>query len=229
MKSNTAILIFAQTSTEVLRQKGIYKGEKLFETLNKKTVQTAKQSGLPYYLYTEKLQKGNSFGQRFVNAVSEVFSKGYERVIAIGNDSPQLKKQHIVYSCEQLNSNQLVLGPSVDGGFYLIGLHKSLFDAKKFIKLPWQSGQLCKSIINHLANDKQTSFCQLSTLYDIDTAEDVKKVIRYSFQFSRTLKTILSYIVSTVISRRFWHVLNIFQENKYHSTSYNKGSPLYFS
>jgi len=62
-------------------------------------------------------------------------------VITIGNDTPILKSHHIVEASRQLESKNVVLGPSLDGGFYLLGIHKTHFNREQFIDLPWQNEQ----------------------------------------------------------------------------------------
>ncbi|CAN0575163.1 unnamed protein product, partial [Ectocarpus sp. 12 AP-2014] len=67
------------------------KGERVFETLTKETLRKVKRTKQPYFHISEKEQTGNSFGERFTNAIQTVFDKGYEHIITVGNDTPQLK------------------------------------------------------------------------------------------------------------------------------------------
>jgi len=226
MNKNTAILIFAQSATEELKYKTIHKGQKLFSSLNAQTLATVKSTGLPYYLYTEEQQKGNSFAERFTNAISDVYNKGFDNVIAIGNDSPQLKKTHITESHKQLKNNNFVLGPTTDGGFYLMGLHKSLFNTEAFINLPWQTNCLNNGLIAHM-NSKQVITVTLPTLFDIDTVDDLKVIISHSYSFSKELRVIIHKILSNTDRREKWHSLSIIFSTPYSLTAYNKGSPLY--
>ena len=127
-------------------RKSIPKGQALFDVLNNNILKTVQKSGLPYFLYTEKEQNGHSFGSRFVNAIQEVFDKGFTNIITVGNDTPQLKTSHLNTAATQLEAHKFVIGPSTDGGFYLMGLEKSQFDATAFLELPWQSSRLCSSL-----------------------------------------------------------------------------------
>ena len=128
----TAILIFANSSKEEMKYKAIPKGNILFDVLTEHTLNTARKTGLPYFLMSEKEQIGSSFGERFVNAISSIFELDFDMVITIGNDTPQLKSSDIVRASKLLGAKKSVLGPSRDGGFYLMGIHKSQFDAKTF-------------------------------------------------------------------------------------------------
>ncbi len=128
----TAILVFARSSKEETVHKSIYNGAQLFDSLTDYTLEIASKTHLPYFHFSEEQQIGDTFGERFINAIQAVFEKGYEQVITIGNDTPQLKVSHIIEAEKQLSSNKSVLGPSADSGFYLMGLHKSQFDHYAF-------------------------------------------------------------------------------------------------
>ncbi|NAS31397.1 DUF2064 domain-containing protein [Flavobacteriaceae bacterium R38] len=228
MNRKTAILIFAQSAKEELKHKFIYKGKKLFSTLNAQTLATVKSTGIPYYLFTEEEQRGDSFAERFSNAISDVYDKGYDYVITIGNDSPQLKKTHLLESQKQLTKNNFVLGPTADGGFYLMGMSKDLFNKEILINLPWQTNRLNNSLIAYI-NTKQTTIITLSTLFDIDTVDDLKVIINHSNLFSSELKSLILKILNGRNDRKKWHALHVTFDNIYSFTSYNKGSPVSFS
>ncbi|WP_034886743.1 DUF2064 domain-containing protein [Gillisia sp. Hel_I_29] len=172
MTKKTAVLIFANSSAEEQMQKAIPKGQALFDVLNNKTLKTVQRSELPYFLYTEKEQKGNSFGSRFVNAIQEVFDQGFTNIITIGNDTPQLTTSHLIAAATQLEANKVIIGPSTDGGFYLMGIERSQFDAATFLDLPWQSSKLCKSL-EAVLNKTSTEIVKLEVLNDLDGFKDL--------------------------------------------------------
>ena len=60
--------------------------------------------------------------------------------------APHLKTHHLIDTLHQLETKDLVLGPSKDGGFYLMGIKKAQFHKKTFVELPWQTNHLHKSI-----------------------------------------------------------------------------------
>jgi len=77
-------------------------------------------------------QRGHDLGERLNRAFEQLFSLGYEPVVAIGADSPTLPLDYIERAFELLarGENDLIMGPSTDGGYYLIGMkapHPSLF------------------------------------------------------------------------------------------------------
>ncbi len=223
MKIQTAILVFAKSSEEeILHKSTIVGGEKLFTELTKKTLATVESSGLPFFVFTEKNQKGTTFGERFVNAIQSIYNLGYENIITIGNDTPHLTKYHLLESAVQLANNKFVLGPSADGGFYLMGLHKSQFNTDTFLKLPWQSKNLAKSI-SLLIKTAKIEVSQLEVLHDIDTVEDLKIISRLCFSFSKTLQAIIQNITQT--PREISIYSKLIKDNYYLQSFYNKGSP----
>ena len=76
MTKKTAILIFANSAKEEANANPL-QIVLFFETLTNETINKVKQTGLPYFHFTEKQQIGNSFGARFTNAIQSVFDKGF--------------------------------------------------------------------------------------------------------------------------------------------------------
>ena len=80
-------------------------------------------------------QRGNDLGQKMENAFADAFALGYENVILTGTDIPELKADSVNSAFEMLDSCDIVLGPTSDGGYYLIGmssLHHEAFDLKLY-------------------------------------------------------------------------------------------------
>ncbi|WP_394974384.1 DUF2064 domain-containing protein [uncultured Croceitalea sp.] len=223
VQHNTAILIFAHSAAQEFEQKPFAKNTVLFEALNKETLTKVKKTGLPYFHFTEKEQFGDTFGERFVNAIQEVYEKGYKNVITIGNDSPQLKTSHLLEANKQLELGKTVLGPTFDGGFYLMGLQKSTFDASLFERLPWQRFGLFNRISQLFENSNSNLF-RLPVFEDIDTERDVAIILN----FTKTLSSFILLLLNKISS----YLDTIFpkQENISHTnfslSFYNKGSPL---
>ncbi|MDH5609952.1 MAG: DUF2064 domain-containing protein, partial [Cyclobacteriaceae bacterium] len=125
--SDTAILFFSREMEQEARVKELATrhNRHVCQTLIRSSLQTAHASHLP--VITCYQQSGNSFGERFVNALEQAFAQGYQYVIAIGNDSPLLTSQTLRTTASLLRENDLVLGPSTDGGVYLIGIARHTF------------------------------------------------------------------------------------------------------
>jgi glycosyltransferase A (GT-A) superfamily protein (DUF2064 family) len=218
---NTAILIFANSAEKDAERKSFLSTEVVAE-LNKVTLKKVQKTGLPYFHYSERNQQGADFGERFSNAIAAVFSKGFENVITIGNDTPHLKTDHIIKSAQQLAQNNLVLGPSKDGGFYLMGIKKAHFNKSTFLKLPWQTNRL-NSYISKISSAKNISIAYLELLNDIDDKEDISKIIKSRHTITTQLLSLLKGLVAAHQSL-FYHLENspCYFTNELH---YNKGSP----
>jgi len=78
-------------------------------------------------------QRGHEFGERLIFAAEDLFEVGFESVCLINSDSPTVPAPSFVEAANELakGGDRIVLGPSEDGGYYLIGLkklHKGLFE-----------------------------------------------------------------------------------------------------
>lgn len=114
-------------------------------------------------------QYGVELGERMSNAFNTIFKLGYKRVIIIGTDCFELTSQLIDHAFVNLKEHSVVIGPSFDGGYYLLGmnqLHSALFIGKE-----WSTDTVYASTIHDLSN-QQISYHQLPTLSDIDTEAD---------------------------------------------------------
>jgi uncharacterized protein len=220
-ESKTAILIFANSAEKEIISKS-FSAKSLFETLNKHTLNIVKKTGIPYFLFSEKQQIGNSFGERFTNAIQSVYDLGFNTVITIGNDTPHLNSKHILKTVEKLQKHSIVLGPSTDGGFYLMGLKKSQFNKETFLKLPWQTSKLNRSI-SKLKASKKINISYLEVLTDIDEVSDIKLVLDSYKTLSKTIKTLLLQSFSSIKKIIFYHFITI--ENFILKLQFNKGSP----
>lgn len=221
--SNTAILVFAHSSAEEIRHKPIKKGYGLFNELTKETLMTAKKTGIPYYHFSGDKQQGHHFGDRFINAIKDIFDLGYDNVITIGNDSPHLTQQDLCRAQEMLSQGNFVLGPSLDGGFYLMGLHKSQFDPKSFLALSWQSSKVSQELID-LISKKGISVVTLRPLLDIDTLADLHIIYKRSYLVSARLRKIIQFLLLKKYT--IFDSLQIRFSPPAVKTPLNKGSPL---
>lgn len=181
--SRTALMVFSLSASQeagrkqVLGKKHKKSSGHLFKILIENTAQIAQASGIDVVWVDEKKQKGSDFATRFTNAFKDLYAQGYDNVISIGNDCPDLTVAHIKLAIDQLQHNKLVLGPAKDGGVYLIGINRSLFDAQQFYNLPWQKDILFDDITNKAQHEGLIYFC-LDTLQDIDSQEDVLSYAR---------------------------------------------------
>jgi len=194
-----------------------------FNIIEAKTLNTVKKTGLPFYHFPEHKQQGTSFGERLSNAISCVFNKGYQRIITVGSDIPHLNASILNKSAKRLQHQSYVLGPSTDGGFYLIGLNKNAFNKDSFIRLPWETKTLKHHFISELSS-KNVKFSLLEPLYDIDSSEDIISVLKSSRHLDTAIKRILQILIP--------FLQPIYDSKKLHikdlklSKLFNKGSPV---
>lgn len=117
-------------------------------------------------------QNGNDLGERMSDAIRKTLSAGYRKVVIIGSDSPDLPPEYIHEGFEKLDSSDMVIGPSTDGGYYLIGAKKEL---PIFNNIPWSSNMVFDMTIEK-AGENNLTFSILGEWYDIDTWEDLRKL-----------------------------------------------------
>lgn len=221
-----AILIFAHSAEVESERKKIAEGHLLFNALTDHALNEVKKTKLPYFHFTEEQQSGLTFGNRFGNAIHAIFNRGFHQVIAIGNDTPHLKAAHIRKAAKALLLGQNVLGPSVDGGFYLLGLQKQHFEKDSFAALPWQSGTLYSSILSHL-EPKSTTY-HLETLIDIDSAQELKLAFHQRKPLTNTLRSLLKDLLSSRRLAIFGSSLHL--QHSYSATPNSvRGSPVLLS
>jgi glycosyltransferase A (GT-A) superfamily protein (DUF2064 family) len=165
----------------------------VYDSLIRHTLKEAEQTGLPFFFVDERLQVGESFGARIAHAVDSVFAQNFERVILIGNDSPNLGRKQLSLAVDVLSKGKSVIGPAEDGGAYLLGLQKDSFDAVAFAALPWQSAHLQK-YLQAFFKACNTPVVYLNLLGDID---EKRQLLRFIYSGLHTeVRKQLAYVLS---------------------------------
>lgn len=117
------------------------------------------------------VQQGNDLGERMKSAFIHGFDLGYERIVGVGSDLPDLNAKIIEEGFQLLEKNDAAFGPSEDGGYYLIGMSKMIdciFENK-----PWSTEELLEITLSELS-EKEMNTGLLVELNDIDTIEDLR-------------------------------------------------------
>lgn len=125
-------------------------------------------------LFQKHCQTGKALGERMSNAFDWAFDKGYKSVCIVGSDCYELDQQTLHDAFERLKTNDVVIGPSLDGGYYLIGMNKAhhfLFKNKS-----WSTGNVLKETIKDIKL-RDMSAALLAVLRDIDVESDLKAMI----------------------------------------------------
>lgn len=120
--------------------------------------------------YEKKLQQGSNLGERMKNAFAEIFEQGGEKGVIIGSDCPGLTQKHLENAFEALDQYETVIGPSEDGGYYLLGMNS--FYPEVFEGIAWSTDAVYDQTIQTLEK-LQLSCRRLPELNDIDTWDDL--------------------------------------------------------
>lgn len=115
-------------------------------------------------------QPNGDLGFRMVRSISEAFQDGIERVVIIGTDCPGLNAELMKKAFYQLLTHDLVLGPAIDGGYYLIGLR--YFIPELFFDIIWGTDRVLSQTVE-IANKLNLSVAYLPSLADVDRPEDL--------------------------------------------------------
>jgi len=118
-------------------------------------------------------QVGQDLGLRMYNAMRDEIALGSRRVVLIGCDSPDLPPEYVRRAVPALETAPFVLGPSEDGGYYLIGASRLM--REPFEGLQWGSSSVLSKTIEILKKNK-IRFSLLPAWYDIDRPEDVERL-----------------------------------------------------
>ena len=117
------------------------------------------------------LQEEGDLGLKMKRAFEQQFACGYEKIVLIGSDTPHISSEIIQTSFDSLESNDIVLGPSLDGGYYLIAFTKNSFCDEVFKNISWSTSAVMEQTLQKL-HEKQVYF--LHELNDIDVLDDLK-------------------------------------------------------
>ncbi len=120
-------------------------------------------------------QEGDDLGQRLDSVAAHAFSLGFSPFIFLGADSPTLPTSFITQAFDSLTSGgaEIVMGPTEDGGYYLVGLHKpapGLFD-----NIDWSTASAYQQIVANAARLK-LRLRALAIWYDIDMPTDLSRL-----------------------------------------------------
>lgn len=191
MKSNKLLLIFTRNpelgkvKTRLAKTIGDETALKIYRFLLKKTQEVAqKVTSDKAVFYSEKiiendnwnpeifqkyLQVEGDLGVKMQHAFKQSFEEGYEKVAIIGSDLYDLTPEIISTAFQQLDKNDVVIGPAIDGGYYLLGmkkLHQTIFQHKN-----WGTESVRKDT---LADLKDKKVFLLEELNDVDVFEDIE-------------------------------------------------------
>lgn len=118
-------------------------------------------------------QSEGDLGCRIETHFASAFARGATRAVLIGSDSPTLPQEFVREAFERLESADVVVGPSEDGGYYLIGLRRPI--GGLFRDISWSTPRVFPDTVDRL-RATGTTYALLKPWYDIDTLADLERL-----------------------------------------------------
>ncbi|HTG01053.1 MAG TPA: TIGR04282 family arsenosugar biosynthesis glycosyltransferase [Nitrospirota bacterium] len=203
MTDQTCILLFVkapekgQVKTRLAADIGGDSALRLYECLVLDSVEILKRSGIPFricYSPPEALDKlqnwlgrdivflpqsGADVGERMERAFIHLFQEGMQRVIIIGSDILGLCNEMLEHALHELDSHDTIIGPALDGGYYLIGFTEKGFERAVFQNMTWSTDTVFEETMRRLAKSGH-KVSVLPQLRDIDRKEDMEEFLECS-------------------------------------------------
>ena len=144
-------------------------------------------------------QVGDDLGQRMNHAINKSLKKGYQYALVIGTDIPALSLETYKKAVSLLKTQDIVLGPTHDGGYYLIGLKRPTPEI--FTDISWSTGNVC-ALTQEKAQVLGRTVGLLDFECDIDTFEDIQTFMAASPDSGkRKLSTRTAKVFQTLLQR----------------------------
>ena len=124
--------------------------------------------------WEKKPQIDGDLGKRMSFFFEAQFSKGLSKIVLIGSDSPNLPHKYVDQAFQSLRSHDVVLGPSNDGGYYLVGCKKQV--SQIFRDIPWSTEHVWQNTIERLEKES-IEYKVLEPWYDVDDWDDLQKLV----------------------------------------------------
>ena len=120
-------------------------------------------------------QMGNDLGERLTSATQWAAKNRYDKILLVGSDSPTLPLSYISQAIDVLDFSDIVIGPSMDGGYYLIGFstqNLAMIVPCIFEEIVWSTAHVLQQTLERIRTTG-AKFMLLPPWYDIDTPEDL--------------------------------------------------------
>ena len=125
--------------------------------------------------YVAQVQE--DLGQRMYQALLNQLKSGAQNVIVLGTDIPSLPASHITQAFEELQKNDIVLGPSTDGGYYLVGLSRPCPEI--FANINWSTPTVFSETIDAIQKHTYT-LGLVPPWFDVDTPEELDILVAHA-------------------------------------------------
>jgi uncharacterized protein len=124
----------------------------------------------PNVKYQKELQEGANLGEKMSNAFKKVFAEDYRKVVLMMPDCPKMTDTMIEKAFKVLDTHDFVLGPTNDGGYYLIGM--KVYSPQIFENMEYSTDHVLSDTIARIEGISKTYF-KLPALVDVDQEEDL--------------------------------------------------------
>ena len=183
MAARRCVLLFARSPRAETRTKRLAGAEPFFAAAAERVAEAARCAGFDLLVVgggqPPKLeprrsvpQRGRGFAERLRNAFADARALGYEHIVAVPGDVPGLDPALLTQAAAALDEGHIVLGPSPDGGVYLLGLAGEDW-ASALEGVRWQTGAVFKDLLSHA----RTSGVEvLRPLADVDRQRDLDRI-----------------------------------------------------
>ncbi|MBT8379420.1 MAG: TIGR04282 family arsenosugar biosynthesis glycosyltransferase [Ignavibacteria bacterium] len=134
-------------------------------------------------------QIDSDLGRRMSVSFKKCFSEGYTKAIIIGTDIPDISTEIIEKAFSTLNNYDCVLGPSSDGGYYLLGMNN--FYPEIFEGIEWSTSTVTQKTLEKI-NSLNLQSKLLNELIDVDTKKDLDKWVRSCIELTNPVYKFVS-------------------------------------
>jgi rSAM/selenodomain-associated transferase 2/rSAM/selenodomain-associated transferase 1 len=156
-------------------------------------------------------QTGPDLGERMKNAMVDLFSDGFRSILVIGSDIPDLPNHILESAFRALENHDAVIGPSVDGGYYLIGMQESKFLPDVFDGLMWGTNTVFQETMKKFIK-KRCSPHILPMWRDVDRPVDVNDYMRRNENTEFTRSHTMTFL-RTAMSCQFSIIIPVLNES----------------
>jgi len=118
-------------------------------------------------------QRGSTLGERLDNLLNDALAGGAAKAVVMDSDSPTLPVSYLIQAFDQLETADVVLGPTQDGGYYLIGMKKAHSHLLRQIQM--STSHVLEDTLK-IAVETGVQVSLLPAWYDVDTVDDLDKL-----------------------------------------------------
>jgi uncharacterized protein len=150
-------------------------------------------------------QRGKDLGEKMADAFAAAFASGITKALVVGTDIPDLPAAVIDQGFKSLTEHEAVIGPAIDGGYYLIGFRADSFRPAIFENIPWSTPAVCSSTLDRLAASRSRVYL-LPPWRDIDHYSDLCALADLLARGETSAPATAAFLHETGICRHGSHV-----------------------